>query len=179
MKNCAYCFIALIVLCALAAISCISVPPEAENIAPKTQAAAAAIPGGSGLNAEIFKTLPAEAKSYLERLARAFGSQDEAFLLAQGEAQFEAEMRPRYNKEAYLALLYRIDVYAEESPRAGVTPPVLDPSKVKGIRYLSWEDSGPLLEVKAQLSGADGKTIPSRIMLVWRLAEPKIEGLFL
>jgi hypothetical protein len=179
MKTAIYWFAALIAFCGIVTFSCASAPPETENAAIRVYSAPEAPSGGNGLNAQAFKTLPAEARAYLERLARAFGSQDEAFLLAQGEEQFEAEMRPRYDKEAYLALLYRIGVYAEDSPRAGVMLPLLNPSKVKRIDYLSWEDSGPLLEIKARLIGADGKTTPCLIMLVWRLREPKIEGLFL
>ena len=132
------------------------------------------------LDDPVFSGLPAEARNYLERLARAFASRDEAFLLAQGEAQFEADVRPHYDNESYLALLYRAGTYAAETPRTDRDgKQKLELNRVNGIQYLSWKANGPLLEIKAQLTGSGGTVIPCLIMLVWRLREPKIEGLFL
>jgi hypothetical protein len=123
--------------------------------------------------------LPLEAREYLERLARAFSERDAAFLLAQGEGQFEREVRPRHDDATYLALLYRIGVFATDSPRTDMEAPRLVPATVSHIQYLSWEESGPLLEIKARLVGTSGELTPCLIMLVWRLREPRIEGLFL
>jgi hypothetical protein len=175
---CAAVFTAAVLLsCAQTPATRSGPPPEAARSAG---APAAAVPQeGNRLGAPDFKNLPAEARAYLERLAEAFSAQDEAFLLAQGEPQFEAENRPRHDKENYLALLYRIGVYATDSPRVSEAPPQLVPSAISHVQYLSWEEKGPLLEIKARLAGKDGTTIPSLIMLVWRLREPKIEGLFL
>ena len=142
-------------------------------------AAAQGVPGESGLQAETFGKLPAEARAYLERLAKAFAAGDEAFLLAQGEPQFESEVRPRHDAESYLALLYRLGAYAAETPRFEGQRPRLNPGSVRRIQYLSWEEKGPLLEIQARLIGKDGAANPCLIMLVWRLREPKIEGLFL
>ncbi|GHV95183.1 hypothetical protein AGMMS50293_15030 [Spirochaetia bacterium] len=162
-------------------LSCAGTPQTAESEIPVVQAAKAPpeIPHDNGLNSQAFKNIPPEARIYLERLSRAFSAQDEAFLLAQGEPHFEAEVRPRRARESYLALLYRTGTYATDTPRPGVTPPHLNPAAVSHIQYLSWEENGPLLEIKAQLMGKDGKITPCLIMLVWRLREPKIEGLFL
>ncbi|MDR2479306.1 MAG: hypothetical protein LBD48_08335 [Treponema sp.] len=138
------------------------------------------LPKAGGLDKAAFRGIPPEAKAYLERLERAFGSGDRAFLLAQGEAQFEAEMRPGRDDEMYLALLYRSGEYAADRPRVtGGKPVRLDPGHVSGIEYLSWEAAGPLLAIQARLTGKDGAATPCLLMLVWRLREPKIEGLFL
>ena len=176
------------VLVAALVLSCAQSPKVAESAVPAISSvpAPATAPALDGitppenrLNGPAFKNIPGEAREYLERLSRAFISQDEAFLLAQGEPQFESETRPRHDNETYLALLYRTGVYAAESPRLSGQPPRLAPATVSHIQYLSWEENGPLPEIKAQLVGKDGKTTPSLIMLVWRLREPKIEGLFL
>lgn len=161
--------------------SCAQSPRAADSAVPAlppAAAAPAAPPVEDRLNSPAFRTLPAEARSYLERLSRAFSARDEAFLLAQGEAQFEAEVRPRYDKEAYLALLYRTGSYAAESPRASAEVPRLVPSGLSHIQYLSWEENGPLLEIAARLVGKNGASTPCLIMLAWRLREPKIQGLF-
>jgi hypothetical protein len=170
-------------LCATALLAaCVHTSGTAESVPPARVAAGspAAIPPAENLlDSPAFKTLPPEALSYLERLARAFSSQDEAFLLAQGESQFEAENRSRYDAASYLALLYRTGAYAAESPRLDGPPPRLETAGVSHIQYLSWVANGPLLEIPARLVGKDGAVTPCRIMLVWRLREPKIEGLFL
>jgi hypothetical protein len=172
--------------------SCAQSPKPAEHgSAPEVSAAAAAeevpavlspaatAPAENRLKDPVFRNLPAEARSYLERLSRAFSARDEAFLLDQGEPQFEAENRTRFDKETYLALLYRIGAYAADSPRMSQEPSRLVLAGVSRIEYLAWEEKGPLLEIKARLIGADGKATPCLIMLVWKLREPKIEGLFL
>jgi hypothetical protein len=154
------------------------VPTEGAGLDSAAVRAPAQVPENR-LNEPAFSKLPAEAREYLERLARAFRSQEESFLLSQGEPLFEAENRPRYDDETYLALLYRTGVYAADSPRMSKDIPRLAPANVSHIQYLSWEENGPLLEIKAQLVGKDGTITPCLIMLVWRLREPKIEGLFL
>ncbi|MDR1252140.1 MAG: hypothetical protein LBK62_08220 [Treponema sp.] len=169
---------ALMLSCAQSPRAVESAVPAA-SISPAEPPAATATPPENMLNGPAFKNIPGEAKDYLERLSRAFLFQDESFLLAQGESQFEAEIRPRYDKEIYLALLYRIGVYAADSPRVGGQPLRLTPAAIRHIQYLSWKENGPLLEIKARLIDKNGTTTPCLIMLIWRLREPKIEGLFL
>jgi hypothetical protein len=172
-------FFAVLVCCA-AALSCRSDPETAPaESGPAVVVVAPESPRENRPDDAAFSSLPPEARQYLERLARAFAAGEEAFLLAQGEPQFEAEMRPRYDKETYLALLYRAGPYAENFPRQDGPPSRLIVSAISQIQYLAWEENGPLLEITARLIGADGAITPCRIMLVWRLREPKIEGLFL
>jgi hypothetical protein len=158
---------------------CALLPRGAETPPENKSAGGQTVPVGSGLEAEAFGGLPDEAKVYLKRLAKAFGEGDTAFLLAQGESQFESEFRPRHDAESYLALLYRLGAYAAESPRFEGQRPRLNPGEVRQIRYLLWEEKGPLLAIQARLINKDGTASPCLIMLVWRLREPKIEGLFL
>jgi hypothetical protein len=133
---------------------------------------------GDRLEEPVFRGLPTEVHSYLETLAAAFRSQDRTFLLAQGEPQFERETRPQYHEETYLALLYRTGPLSREEPEADNTLPRLDPEKSRRIEYLDWEEEGPLLEIRGRLIPASGPPIPCRIMLIWRLREPKVLGFF-
>jgi hypothetical protein len=177
-----HCVCAALSFAAALAVSCAASPGAAEN-GPPDENAAAGIPNAAalpenGLDSRAFKTIPAEAREYLERLARAFRTRDRQFLLDQGEKQFETEMRPGRDEESYLALLYRAGAYAVESPRLDSGLPRLNPAAINGIEYLSWEENGPLLEIMARLLTTDGANTPCRLMLAWRLPEPKIEGLF-
>jgi hypothetical protein len=134
---------------------------------------------GESPSAEIPpETLPPEARSYLETLARAFRGRDRDFLLSQGEAQFEAEVRPVCDEESYLALLYRIGPYAEDNSREDAKTPRLIPDEILRIEYLDWGEQGPLLEIRARLVRREGTPLPCLIMLVWKLQEPKIQGRF-
>ncbi|MDR2101500.1 MAG: hypothetical protein LBP43_02910 [Treponema sp.] len=124
------------------------------------------------------ENLPPEARSYLETLARAFRSGDRDFLLSQGEASFEAEVRPFYDEASYLALLYRIGPYGEDNSQADQNIPRLFPDEIDHIEYVDWEERGPLLEIRGRLIHRGGSPLPCLIMLVWKLPEPKIQGLF-
>ncbi|MDR2480560.1 MAG: hypothetical protein LBD48_14780 [Treponema sp.] len=185
-----WCIVAALGFFALTLLwSCAQSPRAADSgasvAAPAgSSAGASSVPraraGAARLDDPVFSDLPTEARNYLERLARAFASRDTAFLLAQGEAQFEADVRPHYDNESYLALLYRTGAYAAETPRSAQDgKQKLEINRISGIQYLSWKANGPLLEIKARLTGPGGTDIPCLLMLVWRLQEPKIEGLFL
>jgi hypothetical protein len=172
---------------ALLVSSCAAIPKAAEAEAGP---AAAALPaesgagdgagggGDSGLDSAAFRDMPAEARAYLEVLAEAFTGRDENFLLSQGEARFEAEVKPGHDKESYLALLYRTGSYAEEMPWVGTQLPRLDPAGIRRIEYTHWEENGPMLEIQGRLVTLSGGGIPCKIILIWRLREPKILGLF-
>jgi hypothetical protein len=114
----------------------------------------------------------------LETLARAFRGGDRAFLLSQGEAFFEAEVRPAYDEASYLALLYRIGPYGEDNFRAESNVPRLFPEEIDHIEYAGWEEQGPLLEIRGRLIRKAGPPLPCLILLVWKLPEPKIQGRF-
>jgi hypothetical protein len=122
--------------------------------------------------------LPREARSYLEGLSRAFHNRDRGFLLNQGEAQFEAEVRPNYDDDIYLALLYRIGPYARDQARQDITIPRLLPEEVDRIEYADWEERGPYLEIRGRLVRRGKTALPCLIVLVWKLREPKIHGRF-
>jgi hypothetical protein len=132
------------------------------------------------LDSPALRGLPPEAREYLEILAEAFRRQDRDFILAQGEAHYDSSIRPYYDEGQYLAMLYRSGPYSGEG--AGYSPgdgefPQLNPGVIRGIEYLSWEEQGPLLEIRGRLlSGADA--IPCVIRLVWKLREPKIQGIY-
>ncbi|MDR3145814.1 MAG: hypothetical protein LBU21_06020, partial [Treponema sp.] len=118
-------------------------------------------------------------------LSKAFRNGNRDFLLSQGEAQFEAEVRPFYDEETYLALLYRVGPYGQESPRTDTESPRtdtesprLDPEEILRLEYADWEEAGPLLELRCRLVRRRGPPLPCRIMLAWRLREPKILGRF-
>jgi hypothetical protein len=122
--------------------------------------------------------LPPEARAYLESLSAAFRSGDRDFLLAQGEAHFEAEVRPFHDGESYLALLYRIDPYDKNGFRTDTRIPRLNPEEIIRLEYAEWEEQGPLLEIRGRLVRRGGPPLPCLIMLVWKLREPKIQGRF-
>ncbi|MDR0400901.1 MAG: hypothetical protein LBH51_08160 [Treponema sp.] len=133
-------------------------------------------PGGGSLP---WEDLPPEPRAYLRELAGAFSRQDAAFLLAQGESQFEAEIRPRYDEEEYLALLYRAGSYGQDKPYDEEDAPRLDVLEISGLEYTGWEERGPLLEVRGRLVRQGGRPpVPCVIMLLWKLWEPKILGRF-
>jgi hypothetical protein len=137
-------------------------------------------PGGidENLDSPALKGLPAEAEDYLKTLAEAFAQKDSDFLISQGETRYEAESRSRYDDETYLAMLYRIGPYTEESPFREISYPRLEYTEIRGIRYIAWKEEGPLIKVDAHLIPQRGETIPCEIMLLWRLKEPKVLGIY-
>jgi hypothetical protein len=124
------------------------------------------------------ENLPPEAQAYLENLSRAFRNRDREFLLTQGEAHFEAEVRPFYDEEVYLALLYRVGPYAQDRPRQDLHFPRLSPEEVDHIEYTAWEERGPYLEIQGNLARRGKEPLPCCIVLIWKLREPKIQGRF-
>jgi hypothetical protein len=143
--------------------------PEAENPVPEE---------AEVLKDPRFIALPPEDQSYLKNLSRAFREHDRAFLLTQGESQFEAEVKPYYDEETYLALLYRIGPYAEEDPRGDNRMPRLIVGDLSHIEYLDYAEEGPVLEIRGRLFLRSGGSLPCRIILLRRLLEPKIIGFF-
>ncbi|GHV67676.1 hypothetical protein AGMMS49928_05230 [Spirochaetia bacterium] len=145
-------------------------PPEKTSPIPEDR--------GDRLEDPAFAGLPPEARAYLKTLSRAFRTQNRPFLLAQGEGQFEQEVRPRYDEETYLALLYRTGPLSKVDADTFGLLPRLSPQNILRIEYSGWEEQGPLLEIQGRLIPAAGAPLPCRIMLVWRLREPKILGIF-
>jgi hypothetical protein len=149
-----------------------AVPPAPEAPpqppVPKTEQ-----PGGP-----VLQGLPPEARRYLDELARAFAAQDTAFLIAQGERQYEEELRPQWDEESYLAMLYRYGDWAREQNRNPDPIPRLDPREIRDIEFLGWKEQGPLLEIQGRLITTGGADIPCSIVFNPRLKEPKILGLY-
>jgi hypothetical protein len=150
-------------------------PGKTAGTAPPREAA----PSGPDdrLDSRSFDGLPPEARAYLKNLSRAFRNRDAEFLLSQGEDHFEAEVRPFYDDESYLALLYRTGAWGTDAPWTEAEFPRLSPGEIRHVEYLSWEERGPVLEIRGRLVTSAG-IIPCTIMLIWRLAEPKIQGLY-
>ena len=173
----------LVTACLLAA--CVSQVPQTKDSLSaeassqgtgKTAGPAENLPSGNGLGSSRFRDLPPEAKEYLETLAGAFRKRDKGFLISQGEAQYERELRSRYDEGTYLALLYRIGPYSEDMEWKSPAPVQLDTSTVQAIEYSGWEEKGPMLEIKGRLYFVNSVHLPCAIMLVWRLPEPRILG---
>jgi hypothetical protein len=179
----------LSICAALWLAGCAGLPPEKTSPGEEALQAAESRPEGSAAPSgdkpeglpftEIPPgDLPPDTRSYLETLSGAFRRGDRTFLLSQGEAQFEAEVMPFHDEETYLALLYRIGPYGEESPREDTETPRLNPAEILGLEYSGWEEQGPLLELRCRLIRRRGPPLPCRIVLAWRLREPKILGRF-
>jgi hypothetical protein len=148
-------------------------PPE-EKI-PAVPAAGGGVPD-NGLDREAFRRLGPETRNCLEALSRAFASQDREYLLSQGEENYEAEVKPYYDEDSYLAMLYRAGAYAADSPWDSGRP-LLKPEEIRGIEYLDWEEQGPMLVIRGRLLGKAGN-LPCKIVLAWRLMAPKILGVY-
>ena len=156
--------------------ACAGSPDPAEKAkSPLPPEAAPSVPGDR-LDSRDFDGLPPEARAYLADLSRAFRNQDTEFLLRQGESQFEAEVRPLYDDGSYLAMLYRIGSLGTDGPWTEAEFPRLSPGDIGYIEYTAWEERGPVLEIRGRLAAKTG-FIPGVIMLIWRLREPKIQGL--
>jgi hypothetical protein len=147
-------------------------PPPGPSAKPSPER-----PEGGSFRERPPESLPEEARSYLESLSRAFRNRDRDFLLAQGETQFEREVRPFYDEESYLALLYRIGPYSRDGLRENAVPR-LSPEEISRIEYGDWEEGGPHLAIRGRLIRRGGDPLPCLIMLIWKLREPKILGRF-
>jgi hypothetical protein len=130
------------------------------------------------LGKPIFKGLPQEVREYLETLSKAFKEKDLDYLISQGEISYENETRLRYDEETYLAMLYRIGPYTEDSPFRDMKLPRLEYKEIAGIEYTAWDEKGPLIEIQARLVRQKGEALPCEIMLVWKLPEPKVLGVY-
>lgn len=173
----------LVFALSLAWASCAGVPPgkAPEKSRPNAAGKRAASPGtverpATGLEAAVFSDLPEGVASYLERIAEAVRKRDEHFLLAQGERDYAGRVRSMVDAPSYLALLYRVGPYSAEKPSDDERPPRLDVSRLRSIRYTGWEERGPVAEVRALLTQADGPAFPCRLSILWKLSEPRIIG---
>jgi hypothetical protein len=121
------------------------------------------------LDDPIFAKLPPEVKSYLQTLSTAFKNHDEDFLLAQGEAMFEQEVRPYYDDDEYFIMMYRIGGDIWDAPRI---------ADIHHIEYTGWESGDPVMEIRGRLFYNDKQFVPCQIMLAWKLDDAKIIGLY-
>jgi hypothetical protein len=173
-----------VLCCATAAVSfsCAVIGPGRQKEAPgeKAHVQPETSPGKTdgGLDSPAFRDLPPEAAEYLKTLALAFTKQDRDFLVSQGETSYEADNRSRYDDETYLAMLYRVGPYQEDSPFREITLPRLAYAEIREIRYTAWEESGLFIKAEAHLIPYKGEALPCEIMLLWRLKEPKILGIY-
>jgi hypothetical protein len=144
---------------------------------PSPEAPLASIERESGLDQGIFSNLSTDTRDYLVSLARAFKEEDRNYLIHQGEEQYAHRIQGRYSEEEYLALLFRVGPYSKESPFGPETTVRLDVHTVMGLRFTGWEDRGPVLEFRGTLKKKDGTELPCRILVLWKLREPKILGM--
>jgi hypothetical protein len=121
------------------------------------------------LDDPIFEKLPTEVKSYLQNLSAAFKNHDEDFLLAQGEAMFEQQVRPHYDDDEYFLMLYRIGGDVWDAPLV---------SDITHIEYTGWESGDPVMEIRGRLFYGDKQFVSCQMMLAWKLDEAKIIGLY-
>lgn len=167
--------------------ACVSQTPPAKNELPAAVPSSpqvtseATIPKekplpDNGLNSPAFQRLPVEARSYLITLAAAFSKQDIEFLVSQGEAQYEKEIRPNLDEDVYLALLYRAGTPGDDSEWKSSVLPRLSYTQIRAIEYTEWEEKGPMLDIQGRLYLQNNEVISCRIVLAWRLPEPKILG---
>ena len=159
------------------------VKDEITSLPSETTPAARAAPAAAssftdGLEKPGFRALPEEAAEYLSLLSKAFIAKNKNFIFSQGEEQYEKDNRGKYDDDVYLAMLYRAGAYSEDSERTSAAVPVLDLNHIRGIEYLSYTERGPLLEVKGRFHLENGQSVPCTILLVWRLVEPKIQGIY-
>jgi hypothetical protein len=131
----------------------------------------------SSLDSAAFAGCPPEALAYLRLLSRAFRNGDKAFLLAQGEEQYERDLRPGRDETEYFNLLYRIGPLAAEEPQETRLQKYLKVEDTGYISFKGWREKGPMIEVDAQIHGPEG-LLPCRIILAWRLVDIKIIGLY-
>ncbi|MDR2607251.1 MAG: hypothetical protein LBC57_02570 [Treponema sp.] len=131
----------------------------------------------SSLDSAAFSGCPPEALAYLRLLSQAFRNGDKGFLLAQGEGQYEKDLRPGRDEAEYFNLLYRIGPLAAEEPEETRLQKYLKVEDAAYISFKGWREKGPMIEVDAQIHGPEG-ALPCRIILAWRLVDIKIVGLY-
>ncbi|MDR1655900.1 MAG: hypothetical protein LBR96_07875 [Treponema sp.] len=131
----------------------------------------------SSLDSAAFAGCPPEALAYLRLLSQAFRNGDKDFLLAQGEGQYEKDLRPGRDEAEYFNLLYRIGPLAAEDPQETRLQKYLKAEDAASISFKGWREKGPMIEAEAQIQGPEG-ALPCRIILAWRLVDIKIVGLY-
>jgi hypothetical protein len=173
----AFCAAGLVLVC-VSCVSCLSPrTPEAdvEAAVPYNP------PQDSGDSPLSFARLPPEIRIYLGDLEIAFKNHDLAFLESQGETHYAQDLFSKYNREQYLAMLYRAGPYAHDSTWE-IPPYKLDVKNIRRVKWTEFAEKGPVLEVDGVFLLAaqeNGDTeIPCRLMLLWRLKEPKIIGTY-
>jgi hypothetical protein len=124
----------------------------------------------------FFKGLPAGVRAYLLKLSAAFATHDAAFLLAQGEGEYEKTVRNRVEEEEYLAMLYRAGGYADDA--VWEAPYELNLGNVTYIDYTAWREQGPALGVDGNIYLDKGRPILFSMKVLWRLNEPKLLGVY-
>ncbi|MDR2659750.1 MAG: hypothetical protein LBC27_07165 [Spirochaetaceae bacterium] len=125
---------------------------------------------------ELLGALPDYVSEYLLGISAAFAAHDSVFLLAQGEAGYEKDVRPFVNDDEYLALLYRAGAYAEDAEWS--SPFSVDIDNVSFIDYTDWREHGPVLEIDGIMQMKKGPPLSFSIILLWRLPQPKILGIY-
>ncbi|MDR2842312.1 MAG: hypothetical protein LBV52_03820, partial [Spirochaetaceae bacterium] len=108
---------------------------------------------------------------------KAFKEKNQDFLISQGESYYESDMRSKYPKAQYLALLYRVGPYSKDSTWQ-LPAYQIDINTIHDLQWVEFVDKGPVLLVEAKIITNDFKTIPCSIMLLWRLNEPKVMGTY-
>jgi hypothetical protein len=124
----------------------------------------------------LFRELPAGIRAYLRKLEAAFAAHDAAFLLAQGEGEYEMAARNRVNCGEYLAMLYRAGRYADDA--VWEAPSEIDSDKIACIKYTAWREQGPVLGVDGKIYPDEGRPILFSMKVLWRLNEPKLLGVY-
>jgi hypothetical protein len=146
---------------------------QVENLPPETPSI---IEEHYREDAALFSGLPADIRDYLLNLSAAFAAHNTAYLLDQGESEYERIVKGGVDDDEYLALLYRAGAYAEDAE--WLSPFALDVSKISFIDYTAWRERGPVLEVDGIMYMDNGPPFLFSIMLLWRLGNPKILGIY-
>ncbi len=154
-------------------------PESSTVVPPEPDSASSSLPleYHDTLDDPVFAALPPEVKTYLQTLSSAFKNNDEDFLLAQGEAMFEETVRPFYDDDEYFTMLYRVGGDAWDAPVPAASQEIAV-SDIHHIEYTGWENGDPVMEIRGRLFYQDTQFIPCKIMLDWKLDEPKIIGLY-
>jgi hypothetical protein len=171
---------AIYLLTALLLAACAGLGPEKpEGVLPPEEPpekASASTEEHPRENTALFKGLPSGTRSYLLKLQRAFAAHDAAFLLAQGEGEYEKAVRNLVNEEQYLAMLYRAGRYADDA--AWEAPHKLYLNRVAYIDYTEWREQGPALEIDGKIYMDKDRPVIFSMKVLWRLNEPKILGIY-
>ncbi|GHV83049.1 hypothetical protein AGMMS50212_03890 [Spirochaetia bacterium] len=169
------CFFCVFVTASCAVVQSSSETQIPQNF-PQERPAENAVPYQEDDSIKI-SDLPKEVREYLVTVSAAFKKPDIDFLISQGEENYEKELRGRMVEEQYLALLYRAGPYSKDSPWK-IPPFMLDPQKVKSVEWINAYERGPVYEIEGKVQMKDGKNDPCRLVLLWKLKNPKIVGAY-